>query len=382
MGKPIYAIVLVACLSLFFSRQAGACTIFVLTDAYRTLFFGNEDYANPNTRLWFVPAGDGYYGCVYAGFDDGVGQAGMNTKGLAFDWWAGGTTPFEPDLSLPRTIGSSSERMLETCATVEEAIAFYRAHAEPGFAHADILIADRTGASVVIGARDGSLFFERSSQSRAIGFGRSIFERLHRPELPVTLGNGSGILQRCVQEGRGGTQYSYTFDLRKGAIGLYRFAAGPQGTNLDLSAELAKGAHYYDIPALAGQVGRAPRPLLLNMHRMCLYRFTPLDDQAPRVTERAKQLLVDAAEGRMQAVHYADSLWDELASIRSAISAELAVLGCIRSATLIDRTGLGGGRTAFSYILVFDNARVLMRFTFDSGLRAHGFESLRGEAVP
>src|SRR5690606_14963206 len=166
----------------------AACTIFVLTDANRTLFFGNEDYINTNTRLWFVPAGEGYYGCVYAGFDDGVGQAGMNTEGLAFDWWAGGKSAYEPDPDLPRAVGSSSERMLETCATVEEAIAFYRAHAEPGFAQADILIADRTGASVVIGARDGTLFFDRSSQSRAIGYGRSVFEQLHRPDVPVALG--------------------------------------------------------------------------------------------------------------------------------------------------------------------------------------------------
>src|SRR5690606_37343879 len=137
--------------------------------------------------------------------------------------------------------------------------------------------------SVVIGARDGRLFFDRSSQSRAIGYGRSVFQQLHRPDIPVALDKGTDILRQCVQDGRVGTQYSYTFDLRTGHIEVYRFAEGQQGVDLHLGAELARGPHYYDIPALAGQVddGTA-RPLLLNMHRMCLYRFTPLADQAPR----------------------------------------------------------------------------------------------------
>ena len=32
---------------------ASACTIFVLTDKDRALFCNNEDWSNPNTRIWF-----------------------------------------------------------------------------------------------------------------------------------------------------------------------------------------------------------------------------------------------------------------------------------------------------------------------------------------
>lgn len=55
-----------------------ACTIFVLTDANRTLFCNNEDYSNPVTRIWFIPSGDGFYGCTYIGFDDGWAQGGIH----------------------------------------------------------------------------------------------------------------------------------------------------------------------------------------------------------------------------------------------------------------------------------------------------------------
>ena len=45
--------------------------------------------------------------------------------------------------------------MLETCASVQEAIAFYQQNSEPSFSRARILIADKTGASVIVGAKDG-----------------------------------------------------------------------------------------------------------------------------------------------------------------------------------------------------------------------------------
>src|SRR5262249_2300843 len=61
-------------LLLFLSLPVRACTIFVLTDKDRTFFYNNEDWSNPKTRIWFIPAGDNYLGCVYVGFDNGVAQ--------------------------------------------------------------------------------------------------------------------------------------------------------------------------------------------------------------------------------------------------------------------------------------------------------------------
>jgi hypothetical protein len=49
------------------SLPVFACTIFVLTGTSRVLFCNNEDWSNPKTRIWFIPASDRYYGCVYVG---------------------------------------------------------------------------------------------------------------------------------------------------------------------------------------------------------------------------------------------------------------------------------------------------------------------------
>jgi hypothetical protein len=66
--------------SLFFACvSVQACTIFVLTDTTRALFCNNEDWSNPKTRIWFMPAGDGYYGGVYVGFDDRIIAVAQDT---------------------------------------------------------------------------------------------------------------------------------------------------------------------------------------------------------------------------------------------------------------------------------------------------------------
>ena len=70
----------------FIAPPAKACTIFVLTDSSHALFCNNVDWADANTRIWFEPAGKGYYGAAYVGFDNGWPQGGVNTEGLAYDW--------------------------------------------------------------------------------------------------------------------------------------------------------------------------------------------------------------------------------------------------------------------------------------------------------
>ena len=184
-----------------------ACTIFVLSDGNRALFFNNEDWLNPKTRVWFVPAGTGHYGCAYVGFDDGRAQGGLNTKGLAFDWVAGYVERWEPGPGMEKVRGNPSERMIETSATVEDAIAFFRTHREPDFSRARILVADSAGASAVIEAKDGKMHVQRANRSRGFGYCdprlQGMLTRSHEP----TVANGAAILHACIQKVETATKY-------------------------------------------------------------------------------------------------------------------------------------------------------------------------------
>src|SRR5690606_4133138 len=170
-SKPLWIFLLL----LTIVAPVYSCTIFVLTNEKQTLFFNNEDWSSPASRLWFVPAGKDYFGCAYLGFDNGWAQGGVNEQGLAFDWVAGFENSWNPDPALQRVIGNPSERMLESCASVHEAIAFYKKYREPSFSTARIMIADKTGASVIIGVNEnGELLFDISTVSRGFGYGSKI----------------------------------------------------------------------------------------------------------------------------------------------------------------------------------------------------------------
>src|SRR5262249_36631335 len=50
---------------------ASGCTVFFAFDGKVALAGSNEDWADPNTQVWFVPATDDTYGIVYFGFGRG-----------------------------------------------------------------------------------------------------------------------------------------------------------------------------------------------------------------------------------------------------------------------------------------------------------------------
>src|SRR5689334_17487099 len=193
--------ILLSIVSLFLETSVNACTIFVLTDGSRTFFFNNEDFSNPNTRIWFLPATNGVYGCAYVGFDDGWAQGGANTEGLAYDWVAGFNDKWKALHGMKRVRGNSSQRMLETCSNVGQAIEFYRTHLEPSFAKSRILIADRSGDSVIIGYQDGKLFLEESHENRGFGYGLPTLRKELSTAPEPTVANGARILRACKQQG-------------------------------------------------------------------------------------------------------------------------------------------------------------------------------------
>jgi hypothetical protein len=108
--------------------------------------------------------------------------------------------------------------MLETCATVNDAIAFYRSHREPEFHRARILVADKTGASVIIGAKDGELLVEKDNHCRGFGYGRRKLDLALAKSPEPTVPNGFRILRDCRQTGQYPTQYSNIYDVKSGDI--------------------------------------------------------------------------------------------------------------------------------------------------------------------
>jgi hypothetical protein len=342
-----------------------ACTIFVLTDTNHALFCNNEDWSDPKTRIWFLPAGEGYYGATYVGFENGYAQGGMNTEGLAFDWVAGYTEKWELDPKLPEVRYNSGQRMLETCATIDEAIAFFRSHSEAGFWRAKILVADRSGASVIIGARDGQLQVESENQCRGFGYGSRPLNAALAKNPKATIADGFKILSDCRQSGDYSTKYSNIFDLKSGDILLYPIPALDDEVKLNLAAELRKGAHYYDMLKIKEQLAQAPQPLPLNMERLAVDKYKPIADKEPEVTAHLRGMIRDAGEGTPHPEDFTAELWEELSSKQKEIQDSVKRLGDLTAIALVDRSDDKGQRI-YRYRLDFSNAIVLQRFVLNT----------------
>jgi hypothetical protein len=355
----------VLALGFFVAAPVLACTIFVLTDGAQALFFNNEDWSNTRSRIWFVPDGPGRYGCAYVGFDDGTAQGGVNTKGVAFDWVAGYMEDWPDDPSMKRAPGKPCERMLETCATVEDAIAFYRQHWEPGFSKARILVADSTRASAIIGANGGKLLIERSRKSRGFGFCDPKLGRiLAKPPVP-TVSNGAAIMRACLQPGETPTRYSNVYDLKSGDIFLFENPERDSSVKLHLAAELAKGGHYYDIPQVRKQITQLPAPLLHNMRRFFLGRVQPIPDKEPDVTKHLRAVFQAAAAGStLRADDYTAEFWKDLSAQQQNFRAEFRRLGGFVSIALVDRWDEDRRRN-YRYRTEFQNATLLQHFVLD-----------------
>ena len=364
----------------FTSVPVRSCTILVLSDGDRVLFFNNEDWVNPKTRIWFVPAGDGYYGCAYVGYDDGWARGGLNTEGLACDWVGGFNDKWDPD---PRTCvrGNPTQRLLESCATVEEAIAFFRTHREPDFSRAKILVVDRLGTSAIIGANDGKLQVEKANRSRGFGYGdRTLDEMLPKNSEP-TIPNGVAILHACLQKGQYATKYTNAFDLKSGDIYLFQFHERDDSVKLNLATELKEGGHYYDMPQIRQQLTQAPLPLLINMRRFFLDEFPPISDTEPNVTEHIRSIMLDVIDGNMRPEDYTDELWKGISPVQKDIQTDLKRNGDLVSIALVERRN-EGGRRSYRYRVEFEKATLLLRYVLDEQNKVSLIQPDGGELRP
>lgn len=361
----------------FAAAQVRACTIFVLTDTNHALFCNNEDWSSTNTRIWFIPAGEGYHGAVYVGFENGYAQGGMNTEGLAFDWVAGYTEKWEWDPKLPEVRYNSGQRMLETCATIDQAVAFFRTHFEAGFWRAKILVADRSGASVIIGARDGKLVVEQDDRCRGFGYGQRPLDAALAKHPEVTVAEGFKILKDCRQGGDYATKYSNIFDLRSGDIFLHPFPGRDDEVKLNLAAELKKGSHYYEMSKIKEQLALAPLPLPLNLERLPVDQYKPIPDKEPEVTAHLRAMIHDAREGHPRPDDYTPEFWKEVSQKENDIQDSLKRVGDLNSVALVDRTNENGQRV-YRYRWDFANAIVLQRIVLNGQKKV---SASRSEAV-
>lgn len=361
--------------------SSEACTVFVLTNGKHTYFFNNEDFSNPKTRLWFIPKGQGYYGSAYVGYDDGEPQGGVNTQGLAFDWVTVDTDGYTvdpnyvPEKHLKHLDGNSSQWMLEQCKTIEEAIKFYQTYRETAFARTTLAIVDKSGASVIIGSKDGKIYFDTSHISRGLGYGEATFQKLYKAESDINVNVGAQILRQCMVSGDGGTKYSNSYDLNTGDIVFYNFANQNENTKINLTEELKKGSHYYEINQIAFQTRQSIRPLMLNMNRHILFINSSVADQEPLITGKIKNLFRDVATGKLKYDDLTEAFANDLKKVEDQIKSNYGRFGNLKSLELIHKER-SQEFIDYNYVMKFEKVTILWQFLLNDENKIHDFNTL------
>ncbi len=254
-----------------FLLPGQGCTVFYGSDGQTVLGANNEDFNNPFTLVWFIPASQGKYGRVYFGYDDFIPQGGVNDQGVFFD----GLGLEYKDMPLtnqrPRYPGSlltMSDELLATSANVEEAINLYTRWYRPGGEYSQTLIGDRFGNSVIIDgdtilSKQGS--FQLATNFRLVehpnppagepgdAFGYWRYDTAHymlsqADHFSVDLFRQ--VLDAVHQEGDSPTLYSQVYELKTGIIHLYQYHDFQREVVFNLAEELAKGPHVETIALL------------------------------------------------------------------------------------------------------------------------------------
>jgi hypothetical protein len=247
------------------SRHVQSCTIVMVAKGNLVLVGNNEDWKNPNTKMWFIPAEDGEYGRVCFGFDNMFAQGGMNDQGLFIDANAISPTEWNATEGKPYFRGDIMDKILATCATIEDAIAFFEEHNVPSLRQARFPVADKSGETMVVEWAKGKVQFVKRTGIYQIStnfvmtnvkdgeypcWRYRTAKRMFEEAEEVSADLVRDILSAAHLEGRTPTQYSNIYDLNSGDVYIYYFHDFKTFKKINLKTELEKGKKVYDIPAL------------------------------------------------------------------------------------------------------------------------------------
>ena len=262
--KSILTILTISIFGFILIQNALCCSMFKITMYGKTMVGNNEDYWNPNTRIWFEQGKNGEYGAGYVGFDNFWPQGGINQAGLVFDGFA------EDYLAIKDTVGKKSfsanflKDIMKTCATVEDVRKYFSQYNLSGLETSMFLFIDKTGRYLVV---EGDSLITGNNEYYVISnFYPSQVKDESEINIPfyhkgkkflenqrdTTVSFCTSVMDTMHQEKDwgGGTMYTTIYDLNEGTIYLYYFHDYTHVAKFNLNHELEKEDYSLVIPEL------------------------------------------------------------------------------------------------------------------------------------
>lgn len=237
---------------------ADACTVFVITKGNRVIVGNHEDWPARDARVRFLPAAGDKLGAIVFDFEsEGLIQGGVNSAGLFFD---GTATPFVPLEFAGKAKYEGKDfwlDLLQRCKNIQEALDWIGKYQVPEFEKIHILLADRSGQSVIVGAYDGKLTYTWKTQPFQVLTNFNIVDPEYGGEQPCPrFAAATRILapadtdpmiaaKTALEQTTQGklSVYSTLFDLTNMTVEVFYEADFSNSVTYDINKELNKGEH-------------------------------------------------------------------------------------------------------------------------------------------
>ena len=263
-SKLTTTIITIAIFVFFMILKSNACSMFKITIQGKTMVGNNEDYWNPNDRIWFEKGKKGEYGAFYVGFDNFWPQGGINQAGLVFDGFA------EDYKAIGDTVGKKPlsndflKDIMRKCATVDEVKTYLSKLNLSGLETSMFFFVDKTGKylvaegdSLIIGNKEHYIVsnFYPSQVKNECDVPLSYYQKGRKyleNNKNISVAFCFSVMDTLHQE-RGwgaGTMYTTIYDLKEGVIYLYFFRDYTHVVEFNLNEELAKDNHSLIVPDL------------------------------------------------------------------------------------------------------------------------------------
>ena len=247
---------------LFTGIKVYSCTIFYVVKDNKIFAGNNEDWEDPNSKMWFYPAENNKHGWIKFGWGSGFPQGGMNDQGLFWDASSGAYLAMPiSEANKEKYAGALMQKVIEECANINQALdVFANYYCEDQY-KAQYLVGDSLGNSIIV---EGDNFIPIDGNYQVL----TNFYHSH-PDLggypcwryetatdmlsddydltPYFIGS---ILSATHQEGKYPTQYSNIYDLTNIRIYLFHYHNYQEFIKFDLLNELNKGYRSFNIPDL------------------------------------------------------------------------------------------------------------------------------------
>jgi hypothetical protein len=270
----------------FINFNTKACSIFLANDGKNVWVGNNEDGTSDiNYRLWFYPSTKKHYSYVIwtellkgkmkalNGLMYLLPQGGLNEFGLFMDYTAIDKIEAEVKPGKKNTKKEVVTKLLQTCKTVEEALAYIQQYNLIKLTSAQLFIADASGDYATVHAnyiiRRASANFALTNycinkNSREPCWRRDAADMaLEQNNQEVNLNFITNIFKKTVQRAPNYnvTNYSMAIDLKSASIYLYHKTNFDQVVNIDLKSAFGNKKYHknlsdYFAPPIFNEVQR------------------------------------------------------------------------------------------------------------------------------